>query len=135
MILTQHEYEKVKEVFRLFFQNMKMKDEKSKSQIVRYAFLNEEITIEQIEKGINETLSNIQIQPNNTDMISKAEVIQMLREMQIESAKCCGFFVGHVTQIWVIEDLLGDKIHELGGKAYTVDKEGNVVDEEKESEE
>ena len=35
----------------------------------------------------------------------------------------------------VIKDLLGDKIHELGGKAYTIDKEGNVVDEAKESEE
>ena len=128
MKLTQQEYEKVKEVFKLFLSNMKLK------MRISQLFGNGN-TIELIEKGMNETLSDIQIQPDNTDMISKAEVIEMLRQMQIDSAKCCGFFVGHVTQLWVIKDLLGDKIHELGGKAYTVDKEGNVVDEAKESEE
>lgn len=128
MKLTQQEYEKVKEVFKLFLSNMKLK------MRISQLFGNGN-TIELIEKGMNETLSDIQVQPDNTDMISKAEVIEMLRQMQIDSAKCCGFFVGHVTQLWVIKDLLGDKIHELGGKAYTVDKEGNVVDEAKESEE
>lgn len=128
MKLTQQEYEKVKEVFKLFLSNMKLK------MRISQLFGNGN-TIELIEKGMNETLSDIQVQPDNTDMISKAEVIEMLRQMQIDSAKCCGFFVGHVTQLWVIKDLLGDKIHELGGKAYTVDKEGNVVDEAEESEE
>lgn len=49
------------------------------------------------------------------------KVIEMLREMQVEAANCQGFFAGHVTQIWVIEKLLGDKIIELGGKPYTVE--------------
>lgn len=132
MILTQHEYEKVKDAFEILSKEMDEHDE-------YYAILDTDeeysLAVKHMKEEINEYLTNIQIQPDDTDMISKAEVIQMLRQMQIESAKCCGFFVGHITQIWVIKSLLGNKIHELGGKAYTVDKEGNVVDEAKESEE
>lgn len=48
------------------------------------------------------------------------EIIEMLKEMQIQTAKCNGFVVGHVTQAWVIRDLLGKKIEELGGKPYVI---------------
>lgn len=41
------------------------------------------------------------------------EVIGMLKEMQKETANTKGFFIGHVTHAWVINDLLGSKITEL----------------------
>lgn len=47
-------------------------------------------------------------------------VIQMLRQIQIDTAKCQGFFEGHVTKGWVIRDLLGKKIQKLGGKPYVI---------------
>ena len=58
------------------------------------------------------------------------EVINMLKEMQIEAAKCQGFFAGHVTQLWVIEDLLGKKITELGGNPYVVEN-NKLIDTDK----
>lgn len=134
MKLTQQEYEKVKEAFEILAGEMDDRDEDcaipknavDKGYSLAVGHMKEEMT---------EILSDTQIQPDNTDIISKAEVIRILRQMQLRSAKCRGFYAGHVTQIWVIKSLLGDKIHELGGKAYTVDKEGNVVDEANESEE
>lgn len=44
------------------------------------------------------------------------EVIGMLKEMQKETASTKGFFIGHVTHAWVINDLLGAKIAELEGE-------------------
>lgn len=41
------------------------------------------------------------------------EVIEMLKEMQKETAHTMGFIVGHVAQAWVIRDLPGAKIAEL----------------------
>lgn len=41
------------------------------------------------------------------------EVIEMLRKMQVETKECIGFVTGHVTQAWVIRDLLGSQIKEL----------------------
>ena len=134
MKLTQQEYEKVKEAFEILSREMDDRDEDCaipKNAVDKGYSL----AVDHMKKEMDEILTSVQIQPDNADMISKAEVVEMLRGMQIESAKCCGFFVGHVTQIWVIKSLLGDKIHELGGKAYTVDKKGNVVDESEESEE
>lgn len=61
--------------------------------------------------------------------MDKQEVIDMLKEMQIETAKCRGFFAGHVTQAWVIQDLLGKKIEELGGVPYII-KDNKLVDTE-----
>ena len=37
----------------------------------------------------------------------------MLKEMQEETVHTMGFFVGHVTHAWVINELLGSKIAEL----------------------
>lgn len=37
----------------------------------------------------------------------------MLKEMQEETAHAMGFFIGHVTHTWVINELLGRKIAEL----------------------
>lgn len=58
------------------------------------------------------------------------EVIEMLKEMQIETAKCVGFFAGTVTQAWVISDLLGKKIEELGGEPYKIENNKFVYKEE-----
>lgn len=138
MRATQQEYEKIKEAFEILSGEMDDRDEDCaipKNAVDKGYSLAVEHMKREMEEILTNISSNIKIQPNNTDMISKTEVIQMLRQMQIDSAKCCGFFVGHVTQLWVIKDLLGDKIHELGGKAYTIDKEGNAVDKAKESEE
>lgn len=45
--------------------------------------------------------------------MTNAEVIEMLKKMQEKTANTMGFFIGHVTQAWVINDLLGRKIAEL----------------------
>ena len=57
------------------------------------------------------------------------EIIAMLKEMQVKTAKCNGFFAGHVTQAWVITDLLGKKIEELGGTPYII-QDNHLVDTE-----
>lgn len=44
------------------------------------------------------------------------EMVGMLKEMQKETANTKGFFIGHVTHAWVINDLLGSKIAELEGE-------------------
>lgn len=51
---------------------------------------------------------------------TKEEVIEMLREMQMETAKCQGFFAGHVTQLWVIKNMLGERIEALGGNSIEI---------------
>lgn len=58
----------------------------------------------------------------NKDTYSKEEVIEMLQNMQHETCNCVGFIASTVTQIWVVKDLLGSKIEDLGGKSidYTV---------------
>ena len=61
--------------------------------------------------------------------MEKKEVIEMLKEMQIETAKCNGFVVGHVTQAWVITELLGEKIKELGGTPYVIE-DNHLIDTE-----
>ena len=45
--------------------------------------------------------------------MTNPEVINMLKEMQEETAHAMGFFIGHVTNAWVINELLGSKITEL----------------------
>lgn len=54
------------------------------------------------------------------DSLTKEEVIEMLREMQDKTAKTQGFIVGQVSQLWVIQTLLGTKIKELGGESIEV---------------
>ena len=53
---------------------------------------------------------------------SRNEVIEMLQEMQKESAKTQGFFIGHLATLWVVRDLIGKRIKEIGGEEipYTV---------------
>ena len=55
------------------------------------------------------------------EIYPKEEVIALLKEMQGEAAKCQGFIVGHVTQLWVIQDMLGKRIHALGGEGIKVE--------------
>lgn len=54
---------------------------------------------------------------------SKDEVIEMLRQMQKETANCYSFIVGTVTQAWVIKDMLGKRIEALGGGKTTLNIE------------
>ena len=54
------------------------------------------------------------------DTYTREEVIEMLTEMQKETAHTNGFFAGHVTQLWVIRTMLGKRIEELGGKGIQV---------------
>ena len=51
------------------------------------------------------------------DTYTREEVIEMLREMQQETIECVGFIAGTVTQLWVVKDLLGERIEKLGGKS------------------
>ena len=50
--------------------------------------------------------------------MTNLEVINMLKEMQEETAHTMGFFIGHVTHAWVINELLGSKIAELEEGVY-----------------
>ena len=52
------------------------------------------------------------------DTYTREEVIEMLKEMQMETFKCIGFIAGMVTQAWVIKDMLGKRIAELGGETF-----------------
>lgn len=54
------------------------------------------------------------------DTYTREEVIEMLKEMQMEAFKCVGFIVGMVMQGWVIKDMLGKRIEELGGESLNV---------------
>ena len=47
------------------------------------------------------------------DTYTKEEVIEMLKEMQMETYKCVGFVVGMVTQSQVIKNMLGKRIVQL----------------------
>lgn len=59
----------------------------------------------------------------NKEMYTRDEVIEMLREMQAEAVQTRGFVIGHVTQLWVVSDLIGNRIKALGGEEvpYTVE--------------
>jgi hypothetical protein len=61
------------------------------------------------------TKNETSIKNKSEDMMTKEEVVEMLREMQQKVGKCHGFITGHVSQAWVVKDLLGEKIKELGG--------------------
>lgn len=56
------------------------------------------------------------------EMYSKQEVIEMLQGMQKQALNTNGFIVGHLATLWVVRDLLGEQIKELGGEEvpYTV---------------
>ena len=54
------------------------------------------------------------------DTYTREEVIEMLTEMQKETAHTNGFFAGHVAQLWVIRTMLGKRIEELGGEGIQV---------------
>lgn len=56
----------------------------------------------------------------NKETFTKEEVCEMLREMQLETVRCQGFIVGHVTQLWVIREMLGKRIEELGEKGIDI---------------
>ena len=51
------------------------------------------------------------------DTYTREEVITMLREMQQGTIDCVGFIQGTVTQLWVVKDLLGERIEKLGGES------------------
>jgi len=54
------------------------------------------------------------------ETFTREEVIEMLKEMQTETAKCQGFIIGHVSQLWVIRDMLGKRIEGLGGEGIQI---------------
>ena len=43
------------------------------------------------------------------DTYTREEVVDMLKEMQMETSKCVGFIVVMVTQAWVIRTMLWQK--------------------------
>lgn len=42
------------------------------------------------------------------------EVVEMLKDMQRETGECVGFFVGQVSQLWVIKDLIEKRLNDMG---------------------
>ena len=53
---------------------------------------------------------------------TKDEVIEMLQGMQQSAITTQGFIAGHLATLWVVRDLIGEQIKELGGEeiAYKV---------------
>ena len=47
----------------------------------------------------------------NKEMYTKQEVVEMLKDMQRETSECVGFFVGQVSQLWVIKDLIEKRLN------------------------
>lgn len=58
----------------------------------------------------------------NKEIYTKSEVIEMLQGMQQKSLQTQGFIVGHLSTLWVVRDLIGQQIKEIGGEEinYTV---------------
>lgn len=58
----------------------------------------------------------------NKETYTKGEVIEMLQGMQQKSLQTQGFIVGHLSTLWIVRDLIGQQIKEIGGKEikYTV---------------
>lgn len=58
----------------------------------------------------------------NKENYTKDEVIEMLQGMQQSVINTQGFIVGHLATLWVVRDLIGEQIKELGGEeiAYKV---------------
>ena len=50
----------------------------------------------------------------NKEMYTKQEVVEMLKDMQRETSECVGFFVGQVSQLWVIKDLIEKRLNDMG---------------------
>lgn len=50
----------------------------------------------------------------NKEMYTKQEVVEMLKDMQRETGECVGFFVGQVSQLWVIKDLTEKRLNDMG---------------------
>ena len=46
----------------------------------------------------------------NKEMYTKQEVVEMLKDMQRETGECVGFFVGQVSQLWVINLMIWEKL-------------------------
>ena len=59
----------------------------------------------------------------------KREFVKILKDMQFRTVKCVGFIVGHVAKAWVVQDLLGKCIEELGGTPYVIEN-GKLIDPE-----
>ncbi len=57
----------------------------------------------------------------NKDTYTREEVIQMLQDMQRETCRCHGFIIGTVTQLWVVRDLIGNRINDMGGESIKYD--------------
>lgn len=58
------------------------------------------------------------------EIYTRKEVCEMLKDMQIETLKCNGFFAGHITQTWAVDRMIGERIRALGGRG--VHKEHNA---------
>lgn len=65
------------------------------------------------------------------DVIKTDDLIKELRESQVKAAKCIGFIAGMVSQIWVINDILGKLIEDYDGEPYKVEN-GKLVIKNKE---
>lgn len=76
------------------------------------------------EVVIRETASTdeliAELKRRGCNVIKKDDLIKELRASQVKAAKCVGFIAGMVSQIWVINDLLGKLIEDYGGEPYKV---------------
>ena len=47
-------------------------------------------------------------------MENKEMYTKQLKDMQRETGECVGFFVGQVSQLWVIKDLIEKRLNDMG---------------------
>lgn len=53
----------------------------------------------------------------NKEIYTREEVINILQNMQKETCNCVGFIAGTVTQLWVVKDLIGKRLEDMGSES------------------
>ena len=53
----------------------------------------------------------------NKEIYTREEVINILQDMQKETCSCVGFIAGMVSQLWVVKDLIGKRLEDMGSES------------------
>ena len=53
----------------------------------------------------------------NKEIYTREEVINALHDMQKEACNCVGFIAGTVSQLWVVKDLIGKRLEDMGSES------------------
>ena len=53
----------------------------------------------------------------NKEIYTREEIINILHDMQKETCSCVGFIAGTVSQLWVVKDLIGKRLEDMGSES------------------